>query len=137
MSIADRISAPLYMSGILTSPLDYALRIIRSLVFVASLAAASVACFVVVSGGYLQLPFPFATLMMVVLPVPLGLIADLSLRPVIASSSRKKLCERELPFFATYLTMAAASGVSMQAAFERLKDFRYLPQFRRESLRIE
>ena len=137
MSIADRISVPLYRSGILTSPLDYALRIIRSLLFAASIAVASVACLAVTAGRYLQLSVPFTTMMMVVLHVPLGVIADLFLRPLIASSSRKKLCERELPFFATYLTMAAASGISMQAAFERLKDFRYLPQFGRESLRVE
>lgn len=53
------------------------------------------------------------------------------------SSKRKKNCEKEIPFVATFLSMAAASGISVQLAFERLKNFQFFPQFKEEALRIE
>lgn len=53
------------------------------------------------------------------------------------SSKRKNNCEREIPFVATFLSMAAASGISVQLAFERLKNFQFFPQFKEEALRIE
>ncbi|GEM_PF-916402 len=135
--IADLLAVLVYSSGMPVSPADYANRIFGSIVLAVMATAASAIAYLGQCAGLFP-PYPL-------LPLPFLAAAAASsvwaammiLRPLAALSARKRMCERELPFAATYLAMACASGISVASAFSRLKSFRSLPQFRLEAMRIE
>lgn len=129
--LSEKISMTLYSSGISTSPIDYSIKILKSL----ALFSASILVLLSLQPLLPLAIFHYSLIGIIMLTVVL--ILDFFLRPLMATYARKKACERELPFFATYLTMASASGIPTPIAFEHLKDFKYLPQFRKEWFRIE
>lgn len=131
LSLAEKISTALYRSGISISPIDYAIKILRNL-FILAIALAAL----VFSLWFLP-SMLFQYVLVIVVTLPFLILADIVLKPIMATYTRRKLCERELPFFATYLTMASASGISAPVAFEHMRDFKYLPQFKKEWFRIE
>ena len=137
MLLADYFSIPLYRSSMLVSPLDQASKVLFgvSLSFITLMLLIAYflfSLFDIISYSHLPATFfAFASIL------PLCYIACLFLQPMFSNSSRKKSCERELPFVATYLAMSAASGVSIQAAFEHLKTLKYFPNFKMEAMRVE
>ncbi|MGQ9758969.1 MAG: hypothetical protein ACUVQ5_00120 [Candidatus Methanomethylicaceae archaeon] len=131
LSLAEKISIGLYRSGVSTSPIDYSIKILRNLFILMTVFAT-----LILFQSFIPQEF-FQYVLVGVLTLPVLVFMDIVLKPILATYARRKLCERELPFFATYLTMASASGISAPVAFEHLRDFRYLPQFKREWFRIE
>lgn len=132
--VAGRLSVPIYRSGFFTSPLDYGRKVFH-VSLIAVLASSMMALALASLYGTLSGPMLGAFAAAALIP-PFAVMALIAY-PFLAVSRRQRLCARELPFMATYLTMSAASGVSMQGAFEQLKGLVHLPQFRNESLRIE
>jgi pilus assembly protein TadC len=131
LALAERISMRLYSSGVSTSPIDYSMKVLKELVIFSSLILALLLLRPLLPSE------PFTYLLAGATILPAALVIDLLLRPLLATYNRKKACERELPFFATYLTMASASGIPATSAFEHLKDLKHLPQFKKEWYRIE
>ena len=132
--IADRLSISIYRSSLFVSPLDLASRIVTLIIITIAVAISS-GVLIALDGSELPIPASvfFAT---AILPSSLLIVHFVS-EPFFAVYARKSKCARELPFLSTYLMISAASGVSVQSSFEQLRDFKYLPQFRNESLRIE
>jgi archaellum biogenesis protein FlaJ (TadC family) len=57
--------------------------------------------------------------------------------PIFSVRKRKLLCEQELPFVITYLTIAAASSYSISKAVLNLSSFNFLKAFKKEAERID
>lgn len=128
-SLSKAYSLPIYTSGLRTTPRRHsaqliALTTIALTVGFALLAASTIA----------PIP-PLAALILT--SVPTLAVAFHALRPQIGVASRKSGCERELPFAATFLTMAAAASISLPSAILTLSRMRFLKSFRREAERIE
>jgi len=135
--IAERTSLNVYRSNMLSTPLEYAHSMMRWASLLALPIATSVLFAVLSFYGIAKLNPVSAFLLAFSFVVPLLFLSRIVALPWVSCHERRKACERELPFVATYLAMASASGMPIQRAFELIKDFVYLPAFRFESLRLD
>lgn len=135
--LAGRVSLTVYRSNMLSTPLEYAQRLIRWASLTAIPIAASVILLVLSFFGMARLTPVSTLLLMISFAVPLFSLSWVIAQPWLSCLARRKACERELPFVATYLAMTTASGMPIQRAFELIRDFKYLPAFSFESLRLE
>ena len=126
--IVKRTSTTLYTSGLRTTPQEFASQFM-ALLLLSPVVFATFA----LAGWLLALP-PLTAVGVLAAAVPLVLH---TLRPTLAVRRRKALCERELPFAATYLAMAAASSKSLSTAMLNMSRFRFLKAFRNEAERME
>jgi len=126
--IVKRTSTTLYTSGLRTTPQEFASQFM-ALLLLSPVVFATFA----LAGWLLALP-PLTAVGVLAAAVPLVLH---TLRPTLAVRRRKALCERELPFAATYLAMAAASSKSLSGAMLNMSRFRFLKAFRNEAERME
>lgn len=125
--IASSIAPDIYASGMAVTPQDYAAQLI-SLSAAAATASASALLAALLLG--MPLLYPLAA-------APVMPILAHALRPFLNKSRRKSACERELPYAVTYLTMAAASSISLTSAIMNLTRLRPLSAFSAEAERID
>ncbi len=135
--IAERISLVVYRSNMLSTPLEYAQSMIRWALLTAFPVASSILFLGLSFIGAVQLNPFYILLMVIAFVVPPIALSFTAIKPWISCQSRRASCERELPFVAAYLAMASASGMPVQKAFELIKEFRHLPAFSYESLRLD
>ena len=135
--LAGRVSLAVYRSNMLSTPLEYAQRLMRWAALLALPVSASVLFVILSFLGIARLNSVSMLLLAVSFAVPAVSLSWIILQPWLSCLERRKSCERELPFVATYLAMASASGMPIQRAYELIKDFAYLPAFRFESLRLD
>jgi len=125
--LVKEMSTTIYTSGLRTTPQEFASQFIAFLLISPAVFAAFAA-----AGYFLFPPIILAGILVATLPLIL-----LTLRPMLAVRRRKALCERELPFAATYLTMAAASSQSLSSAILNMSRLRFLEAFKNEAERID
>ncbi len=144
-SIARRICLRLYQGDLGESPNSYARKIalailaslVLSLIPVVLLAIRSIS--LAAYGPNLVWDAEGAVVAVVVAAAVSSwtFTAYLFMRLVLSARKRKSACERELPFLTAFLAIAAASGMPVQVALERLRRSAFLIGFRKEAQRIE
>lgn len=127
--IISRYSARIYASGLQTPPDQFAAALVSTAVLAIAAAGAVAAAI-----ALLALPAPAlaAPLAIAILPPAIQLA-----RPTLAVRARKNAALRELPFAATYLTIAAASEVPLTSALMDMSRLKTLGAFRREAERFK
>jgi archaellum biogenesis protein FlaJ (TadC family) len=127
-AIVKGMSTTIYTSGLRMTPQEFASQFIGLILLAPAVFAA-----LALAGWLLALP-PLIMAGALVSALPAALHA---LRPTLAVRRRKALCERELPFAATYLAMAAASSKSLSGAMLNMSRLRFLKAFRNEAERMD
>ncbi|MCX8203672.1 MAG: hypothetical protein N3H32_05100, partial [Nitrososphaeria archaeon] len=127
-ALARAYSPSIYVSGMSITPNHFASQLISLLLLaVPSAALLAAASYLSIGPSYLLL----------ILAAPFIALTIYAARPYFETGKRKARCERELPFVATFLTMAAAASISLPSAIISISRMRYLSAFAKEALRID
>lgn len=139
--IADRYRLPLYQGEIGIAPQAWARRILSLLILsiALTLLLATIAALVFLGAIPMPMPMPLTAALAASagVSVPWLILILLLIRPRLSAMGRRRSCERELPFLITNLAIAAASGMPIQVALDRLRGSAFLGRFRKEAWRIE
>ncbi|MDI9643877.1 MAG: type II secretion system F family protein [Candidatus Verstraetearchaeota archaeon] len=136
-SLSGNLALRLYQSGLNASPIEYSKRIRKAIFASTSSSVFALGLLLLAATGAYSAPYSLLLAVGALAAASWLIPASLFFKPLLLISKRRVLCERELPFFTTYLAIAASSGVSLQATMDLIRHSESLPGFRQEADRVE